>query len=234
MLRRILTLAAAVLVLKVTAAVVWGYRDYLPPDFSNDFLRGRESYFFGGYRWAFYTHIASGPLFLLLGLTLVGESFRRRFPAWHRRLGRAQGVCVLLFVAPSGLWMAYFAQSGPVAAVSFAALAVTTAACTALGWRAAVRRKFAAHRLWMLRSFVLLCSAVVLRLIGGLATVAGIEAAWFDPIAAWLCWLMPLTAFEAWRIGGFRRDGNQFRDRQRPAERPSRAGIERDRALTIP
>jgi hypothetical protein len=48
----------------------------------------------------------------------------------------------------------------------------------------------------MARSFVLLCSAVVLRVAGGLATVAGVQSEWFDPVASWACWLLPLTAYE--------------------------------------
>lgn len=194
--RRLLPWLTALLILKVTAAVVWGYRNYFPPNFSSDFLRGRDAEFWNGYHWAFYAHIVSGPLSLLLGLTLLNGAFLRRFPAWHRRLGRTQAACVLLFVAPSGLWMAWYTRSGPAAALSFAALALATAACIALGWRAAVMRRFSVHRRWMQRTFTLLCSAVILRLMGGLATVAGVEASWFDPLASWLCWLLPLAALE--------------------------------------
>ncbi len=100
---RILTLLAGVLVLKVTADVVSNYHNYFPPNFASDFLRGRERDFFGVYQWAFYTHILSGPVSLILGLILIGERSRARFPKWHRYLGRLQVACVLLLVTPSGL-----------------------------------------------------------------------------------------------------------------------------------
>lgn len=194
---RIITVLAGVLIVKVNINIISNYHNYLPtPDFSSDFLRGREPYFWGPYRWAFTAHILSGPLALILGLVLVGERFRSRFPSWHRRLGRVQVACVLLLVTPSGLGMAYYAAAGPVAAVGLAALAIATAACAALGARAAMRRRFADHRRWMWRCYLLLCSAVVLRLLGGLATVAGVTVPWFDPLAVWMCWLVPLTAFE--------------------------------------
>lgn len=221
LLLRALTLLTAVLILKVTAAVVVGYRDYFPPNFSSDFLRGREHYFFSHYQWPFYAHIASGPVSLILGLTLLSERFRLRLPQWHRRLGRLQGLCVLLLVAPSGLWMAWFTRVGAAAALSFATLAIATAACIALGWRAAVKRRFAVHQRWMSRTFVLLCSAVVLRLIGGLATVAGVEALWFDPMAAWACWLLPLAAYE-WSTRG-RRRSVLSRGSRAPLPHPSHA-----------
>jgi hypothetical protein len=199
-LQRALTLSVGVLIFKVTVSVVLKYHNYFPPNFDFDFLRGRQPYFSGPYQWAFYTHLASGPVSLVLGMILVSDEFRRRFPAWHRRLGRIQVACVLLLVAPSGLWMARYAEAGTIAAIGFAALAVATGTSVALGWRAAVQRRFSEHRRWMWRSFLLLCSAVVLRLIGGLAVVLGSEAAWLDPLAAWLSWLGPLTAFELIRL----------------------------------
>jgi uncharacterized membrane protein len=193
---RALRLLAGLLVLRVTAAVVVGYHNYLPPDFNSVFLHGRDGYFWGGYHWAFFTHIASGPLCLVCGTILISERFRLRFPKWHRLLGRVQVASILLLLSPSGLWMAYYAEAGTIAAISFGLLAIATAACAACGWRAAVQRRFAVHRRWMWRTYLLLWSAVVLRLLGGLATVSGIHAEWFDPLASWVSWLAPVVAFE--------------------------------------
>ncbi len=193
---RILALLVCILVFKVTANVVSNYHDYFPPNFSSDFLHGRETHFFGAYEWAFYTHILSGPVSLILGLLLISERSRGRYPKWHRVFGRLQVACVLLLVTPSGLWMARHAAAGPIAAVGLAALAIATAISVALGARAAVKRRFADHRRWMWRCYLLLCSAVVLRVMGGLAIVMGVTAPWVDPLANWMCWLAPLAAFE--------------------------------------
>src|SRR4029079_12733157 len=96
-------------------------------------------------QWAFYTHILSGPLALMVGLIGINEPFRLRFPQWHRVLGRIQVLVILLLVTPSGLWMAYRAEGGPVAVLGFATLAVATGICVALGWRSAVKRCFTGH-----------------------------------------------------------------------------------------
>lgn len=199
---RVLTLVAGLLVLKVTTEVIVGYRNYFPPNFDSDFLTGRQSYFFGRYQWAFYIHIATGPCSILLGMILISERFRLRFPKWHRFLGKIQVFSILFLVTPSGLWMANYAASGPIGGLGLATLAILTASCVTLGWRAAVQRRFADHRRWMWRCFLLLCSAVVLRVVGGFATVTGIQALWFDPLANWISWLVPLTVFELsqWRI----------------------------------
>ncbi len=198
-LQRVLTLLAALLILKVTASVVLGYGDYFPANFESDFLRGRQFYFSGIYRTAFYLHIASGPVTLLLGLLLISEPLRTRFPKWHRSLGKTQALLVLSLLVPSGLVLAYYAKTGAVAAVGFSLLAILTGLCVLMGWRSAMKRQFVAHRRWMFRCFLLLCSAVALRLIGGLASVTGVGLTWSYPLAAWASWLVPLAAFE---LGG--------------------------------
>lgn len=195
-LQQVLTLVTVVLIFKVTVSVVLRYRYYLPPDFGSDFLRGREGYFFGSYQWAFYAHIASGPFTLIIGLIQLSDRFRRRFTHWHRRLGKFQIANVLLVVAPSGAWMAFRAETGALAGTAFGLLAVATAVTAWLGWRAAVRRHFAEHRRWMQRCYVLLCSAVVVRVIGGALVVAGVADDWTYPLAAWLSLLLPLAVFE--------------------------------------
>jgi len=199
-LRRLLLFCACVLILRVTVSVLYSYRYYLPPNFQADFLLGRKEYFFGSYQWAFLTHIASGPCSLVLGMLLLSDRFRIRCPQWHRRLGRIHVANVLLLVAPSGLWMAGYAETGAVAGIGFATLAVATAVCVACGWRTAVKRRFAQHRQWMWRCYVLLCSAVVLRVIGGLATVVAVESEWVYSVAAWASWLVPLLIFEGQRF----------------------------------
>lgn len=195
----VLRLLVALLIAKVVGGVVWNYREYMPADFEAPFLQGRAEYFFNGYHWAFYIHILSGPFSLLLGMVLISERFRKRFPRWHRALGRVQVVCVLLLVAPSGLWMSFSADSGAIAGIGFGLLSVVTGFTVACGWRAAVQRQFAVHRRWMLRCFVLLCSAVVLRLMAGMATVANLDGDWIYPLSAWASWLLPLGVYEASR-----------------------------------
>ncbi len=213
--RRAIVLLTGLLILKVTLSVTLGYVDYFPADFRSDFLLGRESYFWGAYAWAFYAHILAGPITLVLGLVLLSARFRARLPRWHRRLGRVQGALVLVLLVPSGVWMSRYAQgdgtAGSVAGAGFAALAIATGTCVVMGWRAAVRRQFVEHERWMWRCYLLLCSAVALRVIGGLSLVTGAGGEWSYPAAAWASWLAPLTAFEAGRVWKRRRAGRSLR-----------------------
>ncbi len=178
-------------------AVLWSYADYFPPQFDSEFLRGREATFYGTYQWSFFVHVIAGPLTLVFGLVLLSKQLRQRFPRGHRFIGRIQVVCVLI-VAASGLRMAFNAGAGAIAGVSLGLLALLTGLSILAGWIHAVRRQFVLHRRWMLRCFVLLCSAVVLRLIGGFGTMTGVQSEWYNTIAVWVSWLVPLAALEWW------------------------------------
>lgn len=198
---RILTLAlrwlAIVLILRVLGSIVSNYPDYFPPDFDSLFLQGREATFTGSYRIAFCLHIASGPVVLVNGLVLLSEVMRRSFGRLHRVLGRIQASTVLFILLPSGAIMATQSYGGWAAGASFLLLSVATAACIILGVASAVRGRYASHQRWMLRSYVLICSAIALRLLSGAASAVGVE----DPeaayvAAAWCSWLVPLVALE--------------------------------------
>jgi uncharacterized membrane protein len=147
---------------------------------------------------AFYAHILSGPVVLLNGLLLLSEHVRRRYANWHRVLGRVQVVVLLLLVLPSAAVMSRHAFGGWPAGLSFLLLSAATAGCVVAGVVRARRRDYGGHRRWMLRCYVLLCSAVVLRLTLGAAGLVGVaspERAYVA--AAWGSWLLPLAALEA-------------------------------------
>ena len=188
---------AVVLILRVLAAIFANYPDYFPPNFDSDFLQGRQSTFLGAYRAAFYVHIISGPVVLFNGLIQLSEYVRRRHGDWHRWLGRIQVLVLLLFVLPSGAVMSWHSFGGWSAGLSFLLLSAATASCAIAGVVHARRRRFDRHRRWMLRSYVLICSAVALRLISGTAELVGVpspEDAYI--FAAWSSWLFPLAAYE--------------------------------------
>ncbi|MGE3805819.1 MAG: DUF2306 domain-containing protein [Gemmataceae bacterium] len=188
---------AAVLILRVLVTILANYPDYFPPDFNSLFLEGRAATFHGAYRAAFYLHILSAPFVLLNGLILLNGYVRRRHPRWHRWLGRLQVVLLLLLVLPSSVVMSRHAFGGWQAGLSFVLLAAATAACAIIGVVRACQQRYDAHRRWMLRTYVLICSAVALRLISGTAglfDVASPEHAYI--IASWCSWLLPVAAFE--------------------------------------
>ncbi|QDU57807.1 DUF2306 domain-containing protein [Aeoliella mucimassa] len=177
-----------------TVGILANYPDYLPPNFHAVFLLGRQGYFFGIYQWAFYAHLIAGPVTLVLGTLLMSETLRSRWPKGHRTMGQVQVAAVLLLLCPSGLVMSYWAMSGVIAAVGLATLAMLTAVSILLGWRAAVAGRMDAHRRWMLRTFALLASSIVLRLIAG--TTEWLQLQGNYPLSVWVSWIAPLVVVE--------------------------------------
>lgn len=188
---------AIALVLRVLVSILTNYPDYFPPDFDSLFLQGREETFTSVYQSAFYVHIFSGPVVLFNGLILLSETVRRRWGGLHRLLGRLQVGVLLVFVLPSSVMMSRHAFGGWPAGLSFLLLSGATAGCAVVGVFYARRRQYARHRRWMLRSYVLICSAVVLRLISGAAGLVGVSSPEETYIiAAWSSWLVPLAVYE--------------------------------------
>ncbi|MEQ1828189.1 MAG: DUF2306 domain-containing protein [Pirellula sp.] len=184
----------------VLVRVLWGivanYRSYFPPDFEASFLIGRETHFHGLYKLAFYTHIIASPFSVLFGLLLISSQFRRWSPRSHRFLGRLQIAIVCMLIAPSGLMMSAHALGGWVAGMGFACLSACTATSALFGWRLAIQGRFRSHQRWMWRCWLLLCSAIALRLLTMLTDFAELDPLTSYRIVAWASWLLPLGAFE--------------------------------------
>lgn len=92
------------------------------------------------------------------------------------------------------------------AGAGFSQLAILTFLFAWKGWSTAIRRQFVRHRGWMWRCYLLLCSAVTLRAIGGMALLLNQDPAWTYPMAAWISWLGPICIFECGqRLRGWQR-----------------------------
>lgn len=196
--KAIAAFASAILFVKVLLEILFEYRWYFPADFDAAFLSGRRDSFVGVYWAAFYTHILSGPVAVVLGAVLMISGGRARYGSLHRRAGQFQMAVVFGAVVPSGLVMASQAFAGPIAGFGFAALSLATAVSAGVALRCALARRYSAHQRWAGRCFVLLCSPLLLRLVSGAAIVLQRESEWMYRLNAWLSWLIPLAIYEVW------------------------------------
>ena len=184
---------------KVLVSIVWEYRLYFPANFDAAFLVGREKTFVGLYRIAFYLHILTGPVVVVLAAGLMLTGGRARFRKFHRWSGRLLVLVVLAAIVPSGFVMAQYALSGPVAGVGFALQTVATATSAIAAIRCARAKNFAHHQLWAVRCFILLSSPLLFRIVGGTLYVFDLESSMAYTLNAWLSWSIPLCLFEAFR-----------------------------------
>jgi hypothetical protein len=109
------------------------------------------------------THMLIGPIALLTGPWQFFGNIRAKYPNVHRWNGRVY-VTACLISGLSALFTAPYASGGIIASIGFAMLALSWLGTTFAGWRLAVARNFALHRILMRFSYALTFAAVTLRL----------------------------------------------------------------------
>ena len=140
-------------------------------------------------------HVIAGVIALAVGPLQFVRAIRVRTPAVHRAAGLTYvGACAVS--APAAFMLALGTSAGPVAAAGFAILAVLLALFTYLGLRAAIERRFADHRDWMLRSYALTATAITLRLMLPAAGLLRLEFLPAYQAIAWLSWITNLVLVE--------------------------------------
>jgi hypothetical protein len=140
-------------------------------------------------------HVGAGVVSLLAGIAQLSRRLRRRAPRVHRAVGLAY-VAACLLSAPSAIMLSLGTEAGPIAGTGFALSAVLLAGFTFLGVRAALRRRFALHREWMLRSYAITGNAVTLRVMLPLAGLLGYSFLAAYAVIAWVSWLFNLALVE--------------------------------------
>lgn len=138
---------------------------YLSWEWDVDFLATKQHIIhLDYYRYAFYTHIFSSLLVLPSGALLFSNWILTHYRSLHRIAGRTYVIALLLLSAPSGLIMAFYANGGWLAQMSFLILVPLWWYTTWKGYQTARQKQFQAHKQWMIRSYALSLSAVSLRL----------------------------------------------------------------------
>jgi hypothetical protein len=171
---------------------------YFPARTDIAFLRiKQEEVMIFYYPPAFFIHVFSSMLVLLAGFIQFPDYIRRHCPSIHRYCGRFYVFTILLLAGPSGLIMAYHANGGWMAQLSFGILAVAWMCCTWMAFSSALKKDFNAHKKWIYRSYALTLSAISLRLF------KWIIVALFHPkpmdtyiIVSWLGWTINLAICE--------------------------------------
>lgn len=140
-------------------------------------------------------HVAGGIVALLVGPLQFVRGIRAKMPALHRATGRIYvGTCAI--GAPAGFMLAIGTEAGPIAGTGFAVAALLWPLFTFLGVRAAIERRLAEHREWMIRSYAITANAITLRLMLPLAGVLGFDFFAAYSVIAWISWIANLVLAE--------------------------------------
>jgi len=161
-------------------SILWTAISYLTPNFSEGFLTGRQSYFFGIYQGMLLFHGVSASVATLLAsismLVKRGESI-------HRLFGKLYLALVLFLAAPTGFYLSFFVIGGWTSTAAFTGLSVLWWVSTYLGTRGRN------HGYWMRMSYLLTWAAFFLRMMIIVAAELGMDSVLSYQWIAWLCWL---------------------------------------------
>jgi hypothetical protein len=171
---------------------------YIPLQNDVAFLQLKQQYIhITEWRIAFFVHVFSSMLVLFAGFTQFSKKLLQQKPKLHRMLGYVYVADILLVTGPAGLLMSFYANGGISSRVGFVTLSVLWMVFTALALYQAITKNFAAHRVFMIRSFALTLSAISLRIwkvvLAMFTTLPPMDR---YRIIAWLGWTLNIVVAE--------------------------------------
>ena len=143
-------------------------------------------------------HFGVGGFVLLIGPFQFLPGLRAKRPLLHRWTGRLY-VAGCLVSAVAALVLAPSAHTGAIAQAGFTLLAIGWIVTTTTAFVMALRRRFAEHRRWMIRSFALTLAAVTLRIYLPSAAAFEIPFGVSYPIISFACWV-PNVIVAEWML----------------------------------
>ena len=109
-------------------------------------------------------HAGAGIVCLVSSFLQFFKPLLGRYPAMHRWLGRIYVFSILVHLAPTGFYLAFFSHGGVVGTVGFLLLGALTTGTTWKGWVAMRRKRMGEHVDWMIRSFAMVTTAITFRI----------------------------------------------------------------------
>jgi uncharacterized membrane protein len=170
----------------------WNFR----PDVS--FLQTKQDVVFNPiWRTAFYIHIFGGMLAIVLGPLQFIKWLRSNNLVLHRIIGKIYVSAILFVAAPTGLYMAFYANGGVYSSIGFILMSALWFYTTLMAIVTIRKKKVSEHIKWMVRSYAMTFAAVTLRLwVPFLSLVINMEEMSVIIITAWISWLFNLIAAE--------------------------------------
>lgn len=173
----------------MVVSICWKSVDYWYPDFSRGFLLNKKD-IFHFYQFGLYAHIIAAPVAFFSGMVQVC------FPQnkFHPAIGSVYVFSVLFLAAPSGLLMSFFAIGGLLSTLNFALLSVLWGGYTFRAYQATLQNNRQQHVRFIIGSFILTQSAILLRLFSYINhqadLVPGTDGYLLVSVLSWLPWIV--------------------------------------------
>lgn len=167
--------------------------EYLSPDFSRGYLSDKEGIFESHFKYFLYAHMIAAPMAFFLGIFQF--SFTKS--SVHRYIGILYVLLIVLFAAPSAFGMAFYAIGGLWSIINFTLMAVLWILFTVLAYTFIHQKNVKKHQQFMIRSFILTNSAILIRIfafINNHYEITDLTTGYV--IISWLSWLPWLLIYE--------------------------------------
>lgn len=155
------------------------------------FLRlKQEAVSTGWYLPAYYSHVLTGGIILVIGFIQLIPSIRSQYKNLHRYLGYGYVMGILFFSAPGGLVMSFFIQRGIWVQISFLLQVALWFYFTAQAFSKIRQGNIMDHQHFMWRSYALTLAAITLRIyIFFTAQTFNLAQPQAYALIAWLSWV---------------------------------------------
>jgi hypothetical protein len=175
--------------------ITWPYFSF---DYEIGFLLTKQAILhLTSWRWAFYLHISTSLVVLVLGVFQFLKPMLVRFPQTHRIFGKIYVLFILFFSAPSGLIMAFYANGGIWTKISFVIISVLWWLFTLVAFLKIKKGNVKSHLDFMTRSYALTLSAITLRtLVVVLPHFFILHSREMYILVSWLSWVPNLIVAE--------------------------------------
>jgi uncharacterized membrane protein len=137
---------------------------------------------------AFYLHIVTGGLALLIGWVQFNQKLLKSKPNIHRQIGKFYIIATLIS-ALSSLYIAFYATGGVVSTLGFLGLGIVWLYTTSFGFIHIKNKNVTAHKAMMIYSYAACFAAVTLRIWLPVLVILLKDFTQAYRIVAWLCWV---------------------------------------------
>ena len=171
-----------------------------------NFLLVKESVVFDAvWRPTFYIHVISGMAVILVGPIQFLPQIRQKSIKLHKLLGKIFAYGILLFAAPTGIIMAFYAEGGTSSTIAFLVMGGLWFTTTIMAIIKVKKKNISGHQKWMYRSFALSFASVTLRnLVPVFSFTTPLSELEIILSIAWLSWIINLVISELFIIFKFK------------------------------
>ena len=157
-------LLLSTMIFLLSALIFYSSLKYIDPNFKGGYLSGRGSSSVELVRVALLLHAFSATSITWLMTPSIFFRTVRSWQRFHVLTGRTSAYMGFFILLPSGIILSYYAMGGTEGKILFLVLTMFSAVCLFFGFRTARLQEFLLHRIWMSRFYILLTSAIWLRI----------------------------------------------------------------------